>query len=385
MTMSDSKKIATVSGDRITLPPRLVVRDISALYTELSEILGGKRSRRPSSPTSGPGPHPASQPTSIDFSRVEEFDTSALAFMRLFRAKHPEIAFENVSSELDSAFAAYASHASADFDSSAAKPTHLGLLEKTGLSTLRAFESARKFLSLMADVLHHTIGYLTSRRGVYPGETWNQLYFMAYRSYPIVCSMIFLVGVTISLTAAVQLKMFGADIFLADLVGIAMIRELVPMMAGIILAGKVGAAITAEIATMNVLEEVDALKTMGISPERFLMVPRILAITLAVPFLVALANIFGILGGMLVGHFQLGIPPETFYRQMMMAVFLRDVVIALVKTIVFGWTIVLASGFKGFFVGRSAGEVGRATTESVVLSITLIILIDCLFAVIFYM
>jgi phospholipid/cholesterol/gamma-HCH transport system permease protein len=381
MTKSDNQEIATVSNGRIILPPRLVVRDIPALYTELSAILGGKRSKRPSGLTSGP----SSRPSAVDFGRVEEFDTSALAFMRLVRTRHPEIAFENVSPELDAAFASYASEVSTDFDTAATKPAPAGIPEKTGVSALRAFDNTRKFLTLMADVVYHTIGYLTSRRGVYPGETWNQLYFMAYRSYPIVCSMIFLVGVTISLTAAVQLKMFGADIFLADLVGIAMIRELVPMMAGIILAGKVGAAITAEIATMNVLEEVDALKTMGVSPVRFLMVPRILAITLAVPFLVALANIFGILGGILVGNFQLGIPPETFYRQMMMAVFLRDVVIALVKTIVFGWTIVLASGFKGFFVGRSAGEVGRATTESVVLSIALIILIDCLFAVVFYM
>lgn len=369
--MADNHNIKTSEkGNRFALPSRLVVRDIAALYAALSKTLSRKRSPRPAA---------------IDFSLVEEFDSSALAFMRLFRTRYPEIAFENVSSKLESAFASYSSEKSDSPDPAAPKPAPAGFLEKTGIAALHTLDNIRKFLSLTADVLHHAAGYLVTRKGVYPGETRNQLYFMAYRSFPIVCSMIFLVGITISLTAAVQLRLFGADIFLADLVGIAMIRELVPLMTGIILAGKVGAAITAEIATMTVLEEIDALKTMGVSPERFLMVPRMFAVTLAIPFLVALANITGILGGILVGNLSLGIPPETFYRQMMTALFMRDVIIALVKTIVFGWTVVLASGFKGFHVGRSAGEVGRATTESVVLSIALIILIDCLFAVVFYM
>ena len=135
---------------------------------------------------------------------------------------------------------------------------------------------------------------------------------------------------------------------------------------------------------MKVLEEVDALKTMGLIPEKFLMVPRLIAITLAVPLLVAVANIVGIFGGILVAQFVSGITPDMFFREMMTVVGLGDFFIGLFKTIVFGWIIVISSGYKGFSVNRGAVGVGIATTESVVLSISLIIVTDCVFALVLY-
>jgi phospholipid/cholesterol/gamma-HCH transport system permease protein len=252
------------------------------------------------------------------------------------------------------------------------------------LGPAKAQERLKGFFYLLADTLFHTAGYFKNRRGVYPGAVIRQFEFMAYRSFPIVTLITFLVGVTISLTSAAQLKLFGADLYLADFVGIAMFRELVPLMVGVILAGKIGAAITAEIASMTVLEEIDALKTMGIVPERFLMVPRLLAITLAMPLLIGLADVVGILGGILVARVATGIPPAVFLQEMFKVVFLSDFLIGLLKGLTFGWAVVLSSGFKGFNVKRSAEEVGRATTESVVLSISLIIVIDCIFALILY-
>jgi phospholipid/cholesterol/gamma-HCH transport system permease protein len=237
---------------------------------------------------------------------------------------------------------------------------------------------------MFGDEVYHLGVYLKERRGVYPGETWNQLFFMGYRSFPIVCLLIFLVGVTISITSAEQLRLFGADLYIADLVGIAMLKELVPLMTGVILAGKVGAAVTAELASMTVLEEVDALRTMGVVPEKFLMVPRLLGITLAVPLLVALADVVGIFGGIVVARVTFGMTPAAFITEMMTSVDWTDFAWGLAKTVVFGWAVVVGAGFKGMTVGRSAEEVGRATTESVVLSITLIIAIDCIFAFILY-
>jgi len=146
----------------------------------------------------------------------------------------------------------------------------------------------------------------------------------------------------------------------------------------------VGAAVTAELASMSVLEEVDALKTMGVVPEKFLMVPRLLAITLAVPLLVALADVVGILGGIVVARAQFGMTPVAFITEMVTSVDWTDFGWGLVKTVVFGWAVVIGAGFKGLTVGRSAEEVGRATTESVVLSVTMIIVIDCIFALILY-
>ncbi len=249
---------------------------------------------------------------------------------------------------------------------------------------LKQLESVKKFFQLLADEMFFTAQYLLNRKGTYPGEIGKQFYFMAYKSFPIVCLITFLVGVTISLTSAAQLRLFGADIYLSWFVGIAMFRELVPLMTGVILAGKIGASVTAEISTMKVLEEIDALKTMGIIPEKFLMVPRLIAITLAVPLLVAVADFVGIFGGILVARIFLGIPPASFIREMLNIVILQDFFIGLAKTMVFGWAIIISSGFKGFSVQRGAEEVGKATTESVVLSISLIILLDCLFAFILY-
>lgn len=249
---------------------------------------------------------------------------------------------------------------------------------------LALFENLKKFALLLADETFYTFQYLRKREGVYPGEVAKQFYFMAYKSFPIVCLITFLVGVTISLTSAAQLKLFGADIYLSWFVGIAMIRELVPLMTGVILAGKIGASVTAEISSMKVLEEIDALKTMGIVPEKFLMVPRLIAITLAIPLLVIVADFVGVFGGILVAKIFLGTPPESFIREMLNIVHLQDFWIGMAKTMVFGWAILISSGYKGFSVERGAEEVGKATTESVVLSISLIILLDCLIAFLLY-
>lgn len=257
-------------------------------------------------------------------------------------------------------------------------------LENIADGFLTLLGNLKKFILLLADEIFYTFQYLRKREGIYPGEVGKQFYFMAYKSFPIVCLITFLVGVTISLTSAAQLKLFGADIYLSWFVGITMIRELVPLMTGVILAGKIGASVTAEISSMKVLEEIDALKTMGIIPEKFLMVPRLIAITLAVPLLVATADFVGIFGGVLVANIFLGTPPGSFIREMLNILHLQDFWIGLAKTMVFGWAILISSAYKGFSVERGAEEVGKATTESVVLSISLIILLDCLFAFLLY-
>lgn len=242
----------------------------------------------------------------------------------------------------------------------------------------------KTFCLLLADEIYHTFQYLGRRRGVLPGEIFHQLFAMGYRSAPLVCLITFLIGITISLTSAAQLRQFGADIYLADLIGLAMIKELVPLMVGIMLAGKIGASITAEIGTMKVMDELDALTTMGIVPVKFLMTPRLIAITLAVPLLVALADFVGIAGGVLVAKIALGTPAPVFLREVMSVVTLNDFLTGLWKTLFFGWAVVIAAGFKAFTIEAGAESVGKATTEAVVLSISLIIGLDCVFALVLY-
>jgi len=320
----------------------------------------------------------------VDFQAVDEFDTSGLALLHHLRGCDPRIEVANIGDRLEAALGAFLGGEAP----AACEVPSLGFPIRVFHSLSDRFlgmlARVRNFLVLFGDEIYYTFGYLKGRRGVYPGEVWNQLFFMGYKSFPITCVLIFLVGVTIALMSAQQLKLYGATIYVADLVGLSMLRELVPLMTGIILAGKVGAAVAAELSTMIVLEEVDALKTMGVVPEKYLMAPRLVAITLAVPLLVAMADAVGIGAGVLVGRFSLNILPSAFVREMLTTVGLGDFLLGLAKTLVFGWVVILASGYKGLSVGRSAGEVGRATTETVVLSVALIIGIDCIFAFIIY-
>jgi phospholipid/cholesterol/gamma-HCH transport system permease protein len=256
-------------------------------------------------------------------------------------------------------------------------------MERKG-TRVRIGQEIKRFFTLLADEIHYTGQVLLRRRGVRPGEIVHQIYAIGYRTYPIICLITFLIGITISLTSAAQLQTFGADIYLADLIGIAMINELVPLMVGIMLAGKVGASITAEIATMKVMDELDALTTMGVVPEKYLMAPRLIAITLVIPLLVALADFVGIFGGVIVARLAFGTPASVFLHEVIASVSLHDYLIGLGKTMVFGWAVVVAAGYKGFFIEGGAEGVGKATTESVVLSIALIIGLDCVFAFALY-
>ena len=336
-------------------------------------------------------------PIEVDFKNTTTIDSAGIAYFNYLKGNYPNAVFKNMNPEIQKIFSMFPSHVVLKRTekerwagiAEIIKLTHLAHSVDHGLEHLEVKLSTfrgniKNFFVLLTDEIYYTFQYFFKRQGIYPGEIGNQLFFMAYKSYPIVSMICFLVGVTIALTSAEQLRNYGADIYLADLVGFGMVRELVPLMAGIILAGKIGASITAEIASMNVLEETDALKTMGVVPQKFLMVPRLLGITIAIPLLVTLGDAVGIFGGILVGRFFSGIPFVSFFNEMMTVIGLKDFMIGQMKTIVFGWIIVVSSGYKGFTVERSPVGVGKATTECVVLSISLIIIGDCIFALLLY-
>ncbi|HVP90259.1 MAG TPA: ABC transporter permease [Terriglobales bacterium] len=356
----DENGVSTVS-----LPRRLRVEAVPAAFREI-------QARRDEGPVT------------VDFSAVEEFDSSALALLSYLRGCVADVRVTNVGGALERSARAFLGGTSPPSCEVPEPGFDVRVLHPLSDRFLARMRRLGQFFVLLSDEIYHTGDYLRRRKGVYPGEIWNQLFFMGYKSFPITCGLMFLIGVTIAKSASYELHLFGADIYMADLIGYSMLRELVPLMTGIILAGKVGAAVAAELSTMSVLEEVDALKTMGIVPERFLMVPRLIAMTLAVPLLVALADVVGITGGVIVSRMSFGILPSAFIREMRTAVDLKDFWIGLEKSLVFGWAIIIGSGYKGLTVGRSAGEVGRATTESVVLSVILIVIIDCIFALITY-
>jgi phospholipid/cholesterol/gamma-HCH transport system permease protein len=201
---------------------------------------------------------------------------------------------------------------------------------------------------------------------------------------PIVLMINFLVGLVTAFQAAVQLKQFGANIFVADLVGLSVTRELAPLMTAIIIAGRSGAAFSAELGTMRVSEEIDALRTLGLDPYQFLVFPRVLALTLVAPLLTVLADVIGITGGLLVGMFSLDLTFHAYVAETEKALDLFDVFSGLLKSAVFGLAIALIACQRGLATRGGAEGVGRSTTSAVVTSLFAIVVADAIFTVIFH-
>jgi phospholipid/cholesterol/gamma-HCH transport system permease protein len=202
------------------------------------------------------------------------------------------------------------------------------------------------------------------------------------RALGIVSLISFLIGLILGFVGAVQLQQFGASIFVANLVAVAMTREIGCIMTAIVMAGRTGAAFAAQLGTMNTNQEIDALSTMGISPMEFLVLPRMLALILMMPLLTIYADLLGILGGAVVGLGMLGLGPVEYFEQTRGAVNLIDFFVGVSKSAVFGVLVALVGCLRGMQSGRSAAAVGLAATSAVVTSIVLIIVIDGIFAVI---
>jgi phospholipid/cholesterol/gamma-HCH transport system permease protein len=199
---------------------------------------------------------------------------------------------------------------------------------------------------------------------------------------PIVTLISVLIGLILAFVGAIQLRQFGAQIYVADLVGIAMAREMGAIMTAIIMAGRTGAAFAAQLGTMQVNEEIDAFSTLGFSPMEFLVLPRLLALILMMPLLCVYADVLGILGGAIVGVGLLGITPTEYYIETINGVGLGDFAIGIFKSAVFGVVVAIAGCLRGIQSGRSASAVGEAATSAVVMAIVLIIVLDGIFAVV---
>jgi len=201
---------------------------------------------------------------------------------------------------------------------------------------------------------------------------------------PIITLISFLVGVIMAFVGAIQLQKFGAAIYVADLVGIAVVREMGAMMTGIVMAGRTGAAFAAQLGTMKVTQEVDALTTMGISPMEFLVLPRALALCLMMPLLCLYSDLMGIIGGAVIASSMLGITVPVYFNEVSHAVTIGNLVGGVFKAAVYGVLIAIAGCLRGMQSGSSASAVGDAATSAVVSGIVLIITACGIFAAVFY-
>jgi len=260
----------------------------------------------------------------------------------------------------------------------------LSPVEQVGDASLKVAEDFTSITTFLGDLL-----LALFRTLLHPASIrWKDFFFYVKRAgvdgLPIVALLSFLLGLIIAFMSSLQLKQFGANVYVASLVGFGMVRELGPILTAIIIAGRSGSAFAAEIGTMKVNEEVDALVTMGFNPTRFLALPKVLAAMLVVPILTLYSDVFGILGGLMVGVMGFDLTAFAYLQQTVKSIDIFDVVTSLVKSVVFAVLIAGIGCQRGFRVRGGAESVGLYTTSAVVAGLFLIIIADSLFAIILY-
>ncbi|MEO0794585.1 MAG: ABC transporter permease [Verrucomicrobiota bacterium] len=258
-----------------------------------------------------------------------------------------------------------------------------GFLTQVGNSSISFWNELKETNVFIGEATLSLFRFCTGRARFRWSDLWLIVQQTGADALPIVALINFLVGVILAFVGAVQLQKFGADVYVADLVGLAMVREMGAIMTGIIMCGRTGAAFAASLGSMKVSEEIDALRTLGISPMDFLVLPRMLALIIMMPMLVLFADFVGIFGGMLVGTAMLDVTVQQFINRCIAAIDIPQFSTGIIKSVVIGIIVAGAGCLRGMQCGNSSAAVGLATTSAVVTGITLIIVADAIFAVIF--
>ena len=276
-----------------------------------------------------------------------------------------------------------ACRSAAVIDQTPALPKFPTRLEQLGSSLFRVFIQAYALLGFLGENAMALAGWLAHPARI----RWRPIFFNlrsgGFDALPIVGTLSFLLGIVVAYQGADQLRQYGANIFVADLVGLSMLREFGPLMTAIIIAGRSGSAYAAQIGTMEVTQEIDAMRTIGIAPLEMLVLPKILALVIALPLLTVFADVLGVAGGMLMARAQLGVGFGEFLERFSKAVSVTSYLVGIGKAPVFAAIIVLVGCFQGFRTQGGADSVGRQTTRAVVQSIFGVIVADALFSVAF--
>ncbi len=257
------------------------------------------------------------------------------------------------------------------------------VFERVGRSAAAAFEQVVALLGFIGETAYALAGCFA-----HPTRfRWRSILFnirsAGFDALPIVGLLSFMLGIVVAYQGADQLRQYGANIFVADLVGLSMLREFAPLITAIIIAGRSGSAYAAQIGTMAVTEEIDAMRTIGIAPMEMLVLPKLIALVIVLPLLTVFADVLGVFGGMIMARAQLGVSFGEFADRFTKAVSVTSYVIGIGKAPVFAAVIVMIGCFQGFRTHGGADSVGLQTTRSVVQSIFLVIVADALFSVAF--
>jgi phospholipid/cholesterol/gamma-HCH transport system permease protein len=327
----------------------------------------------------------ASKQIILDASAIEYCDGSGIALLAQLRQRQQQAggAFEiqGLRPEFEELLGAWGSENVALVKSRPPRPT--SFIEEMGKSAVEVWRDTYMLISFVGELTSALVKAAFHLRRVRWGETLRIAEAVGVNALPIVALIGFLMGLIMAFQAAIPLRQFGAQIYVANLIGLSILRELGPLMTAIVVAGRSGSAFAAELGTMKVREEIDALITMGLDPVRFLVVTRVIAAVLMTPLLTIFADLIGVLGGSVV-LLSLGFSWVTFFHQVQSAVTYGSFVGGLVKSFVFGILVAGIGCLRGLQTKTGATAVGESTTRAVVSGIILITITDGIFAVVYY-
>jgi len=260
----------------------------------------------------------------------------------------------------------------------------LNIIDGIGRTVINLCEQTWNISKLFAETVKWTVIGPFKKKFVKRRFIINQMVFAGVESAVIAFFIAFFTGIIIAMQTAYQLARFGGTIYVASLVAVTLTRELGPVFTALVVAGRVGSAMTAELGTMKVSEQIEALETIALNPVRFLVVPRFLALLLMLPCLTMIADFAGVFGGFIVGVFNLRLNPALYIDVTFKFLQTKDVASGLIKSVIFGIIIAIIGCYKGLTTKGGAEGVGKSTTQSVVISFILIIIFDCILTGIFY-
>jgi len=321
-------------------------------------------------------------PNTIDLSGVTVLDSAGVAFLdeiNIRLAAKGILLYQGVGDEIQEVMETFSSLKV----KVPAPERKMGFFEQIGDSIVVAWNNFYNVMLLASEVFYWALIGIFSRKGQRKGSFTIQCSLLGSQALPILSLLSFIVGFILSLQASVQLANFGANVFIADLMAFSMVREIAPLITAIIVAGRSGSAIASEIATMQVTEEIDALKIMALSPVRYVVVPKFLAITVVMPILVMFSILVSEIGGGIIAINYLDLSIYTFVQRSIDVLTMKDIVTSFGKSIIFAWTIVVIGAYCGFQVKGGAEGVGKATTSSVVASIFAVIIWDAIFSLLY--
>lgn len=323
------------------------------------------------------------KPLTIDLTDVTSIDSAGVAFIESLQDQiltYSKVFFlQNVPHHVKPILKTFSS---VDVPT-AEKVLPIGLFEAIGSRMISSYDGFKAALVVAADVFFWSFYGLFNKTGQRKGAFTQQGVLLGVEALPVVGLLSLIIGFILSLQSAAQLRNFGANVFIADLLAVSLVREMGPMMTAIIVAGRSGSSIASEIASMQVSEEIDALRMMAINPIRYVVVPKFHAITLVMPMLVAFAILIGELGGLIIATTYLDLSVTTFLTRSIEILSIKDIVISLCKSTFFAWVIVIIGSYYGLSVKGGAEGVGKATTDSVVASIFAVILFDAMFSLLY--